>query len=70
MSKWTGVTEFGDETMTNATRLRIFPWLGAHSWLELIERGIHQFSEPGIVVALSRVIHESAVFKLRMTSPG
>src|SRR6516162_11917163 len=24
MSKWTGVTEFGEETKTNATRLRIF----------------------------------------------
>ena len=23
MSKWTGVTEFGEETKTNATRLRI-----------------------------------------------
>ena len=27
MSKWTGVTEFGEETKTNATRLRILPRL-------------------------------------------
>ena len=27
MSKWTGVTEFGEETKTNATRLRILPCL-------------------------------------------
>ena len=25
MSKWTGVTEIGDETKTKATRLRILP---------------------------------------------
>ena len=27
MSKWTGVTEFGEETKMNATRLRILPCL-------------------------------------------
>ena len=54
MSKWTGVTEFGDETMTNATRLRILALLGPHTRLELVESGVHQFSKTGVVVGVEQ----------------
>ncbi len=52
MSKWTGVTEFGEETKTNATRLRILPrlsLLGDHPRLELVEMSVHEFCHAGIV---------------------
>ena len=52
MSKWTGVTEFGEETKTNATRLRNLtrlPCLSGHPRLELVEMSVHDFRHAGIV---------------------
>ena len=70
MSKWTGVTEFGDETKTNATRLRILPCLAmipSSSWSSIV---FISSAKPGSSSTLSRVSQALALLKFRMTSPG
>ena len=74
MSKWTGVTEFGEETNTNATRFCILPCLvalpGDHpdsSWPRLV---FMSSAMPGSSSTLSRVSQAFALRRSRMTSPG
>ena len=70
MSKWTGVTEFGEETKTNATRRRILPCLAiipASSWSRWV---FMRSAMPGSSSTLSRVSQAFALRRSRMTSPG